>query len=240
VLYVEGGTDVDMLRAFARKLKHPVAILLDDGSKLNVYYLEDNFPEEERTPEAELQRVEGGYGLSAQAHFGALARMLPELRGLAIQDNDGKGRKDGDAGGLKKRVWKRYEAENYFISPELLLARVKLDRLEGDLFHGVPETVLQEMLLELVFDGNQQDLENYNKADSSTRKTLWRAQTQNRKLSMFAEEFFRRLAAKTATPMLCRKGGLHELVALCDANDLNGEVKEKLDDLMSLLQPPAA
>ena len=118
VLYVEGGTDVDMLRAFARKLKHPVAGLLEDGGKLNVYYLEDNFPEPERSPEAELQRVEGGYGLSADMHFGALKRMLPDLRGLSIQDNDGKGRTEGAQGGLSKLVWKRYEAENYFISPE--------------------------------------------------------------------------------------------------------------------------
>lgn len=239
VLYVEGGTDVDMLRAFAVKLKHPVAGLLEDGGKLNVYYLEDNFPEPERTPEVELQRVEGGYGLSAEVHFGALKRMLPELRGLSIQDNDGRGRREADFGALKKRVWRRYEAENYFITPDLLIARAKQDQPEGDLFHGAPEAVMQELLQELVFDGNQQDLENYNKADSSIRRTLWRAQTQNRKLSTFAEHFFRRLAARSATPMLCRKGGLHELVVLCDAEELNGEVKEKLDELLTLLQPAA-
>ena len=239
MLYVEGGTDVDILRAFARKLKHPVAGLLEDGGKLNVYYLEDNFPESERSQQAELQRVEGGYGLSADMHFGALKRMLPDLRGLSIQDNDGKGRPEGAQGGLSKLVWKRYEAENYFISPELLLASAKQPEAEGDLFHGVPKEVLQELLLERVFDGSQVDLENYNRADSSTRKTLWRAQTQNRKLSSFAEEFYRRLATRSAAPMLWRKGELHELVALCDAAELNGEVREKLDALQVLLQPQA-
>jgi ABC-type branched-subunit amino acid transport system ATPase component len=237
VLYVEGGTDVDMLRAFARKLNHPVTGLLEDGGKLNIYYLEDNFPEPERSPEAELQRVEGGYGLSADKHFGALKRMLPDLRGLAIQDNDGKGRADAAQGGLSKLVWKRYEAENYFVSPELLLANAKQQSPESDLFHGAPEEILQELLLERVFDNSHEDLENYDRADSSTKKTLWRAQTQNRKLSDFAEEFFRRLAAKTATPMLCHKGSLHELVMLCDAAELNGDVKEKLDALLALLKP---
>jgi hypothetical protein len=237
VLYVEGGTDVEILRAFARKLKHPVAGLLEDGGKLNVYYLEDNVPEPERSQEAELQRVEGGYGLSADMHFGALKRMLPDLRGLSIQDNDGKGRTEGAQGGLSKLVWKRYEAENYFISPELLLASAKQPEAEGDLFHGLPEEVLQELLLERVFDGSQVDLENYNRADSSTRKTLWRAQTQNRKLSSFAEEFYRRLATRSAAPMLWRKGELHQLVALCEAAELNGEVREKLDALQALLQP---
>jgi hypothetical protein len=35
--------------------------------------------------------------------------------------------------------------------------------------------------------------------------------------------------------MLARKGDLHELVALCDPADLNGEVREKLDAMQRLL-----
>ena len=237
VLYVEGGTDVDMLRAFAKKTKHPVAEWLEDGAKLNVYYLQDNFPDADRTADEELERVEGGYGLSADKHFGALKRMLPNLRGLAIQDNDGRGRADAAQGDLTKLVWKRYEAENYFVSPELLLASARQQSPDGDLFHGAPEAALQELLLEQVFDGNGEDLENYNKADASTRKTIWRAQTHNRKLSEFAEEFYRRLATKTGAPMLWRKGSLHELVTLCDLADLNGEIKEKLDALQILVNP---
>jgi ABC-type glutathione transport system ATPase component len=82
VLYVEGSTDVDMLRAFALKLDHPAAPLIEDGARLNVYYLQDNYPEADRSPEAELERVEGGYGLKPEEHFHALRRMLPDLRGL--------------------------------------------------------------------------------------------------------------------------------------------------------------
>jgi hypothetical protein len=37
--------------------------------------------------------------------------------------------------------------------------------------------------------------------------------------------------------MLARKGELHSLAALCDPSDLNGEVREKLDALLSLLKP---
>lgn len=237
VLYVEGGTDLDMLRAFALRTKHPVANFLEDGGKLNVYYLQDNFPDADRTTDEELQRVEGGYGLKAEQHFGVLKRMIAGLRGLSIQDNDGKGRVNDIQNGLSKLVWKRYEAENYFISPELLLAATRQQTLDGELFQGVPQSVLQDLLLERVFDGSKQDLDNYNKADSSTRKTLWRAQTQNRKLSDFAEEFFRRLSEKTATKMLYRKGNLHGLVAFCETADLNGEIKEKLDAVEALLKP---
>jgi hypothetical protein len=88
-----------------------------------------------------------------------------------------------------------------------------------------------------VFDGSAEDFANYLKLDASTRKTLWRAQTQNKKLSRFAEEFYRRLAKETGTRMLARKGDLHELVMLCDLADLNGEVREKLDAMQRLLNP---
>jgi hypothetical protein len=96
---------------------------------------------------------------------------------------------------------------------------------------------LDELILAQVFDGNAEDFANYQRLDASTRKTLWRAQTQNKKMSLFAEEFFRRLAAETGSRMLARKGNLHELVSLCDPGDLNGEVREKLDALQRLIIP---
>jgi hypothetical protein len=187
----------------------------------------------------ELERVEGGYGLSAEKHFNALQRMIPGLRGLAIHDDDGRGRGDLTMGALNKLVWKRYEAENYFITPELLRTTAYKQFSAADLFHDAAETVLQELLLDQIFDGQNEDLENYNRADPSTQKTLWRAQTRRRKLSAFAEEYFRRFAESTGTPMLLRKGSLHELIPFCDASDLNGEVLEKLDAIQSLLVAPA-
>jgi len=241
VLYVEGSTDVDMLRAFARKLDHPVAGLLDDGAHLNVYYLQDNYPEVERSAEAELERVEGGFGLPPEQHFHSLRRMLPSLRGLVIQDNDGRNRTDSMSGDLRKLVWRRYEAENYFVTPELLLAEGRRALGEAELFAHQPEEVLRALLLETVFGGSAEDLANYERADESTRKTIWRAQTQRQKLSIFAEEFFRRLGQATGTCMAYTKGGLHDLIARCDTTELNGEVWEKLNALGALLStPPSA
>lgn len=69
VLYVEGRTDVDMLKAFARKLAHPVSSRMEDGARLNVYCLQDNFPGQDRSTDEELERVEGGFGMSARDHF---------------------------------------------------------------------------------------------------------------------------------------------------------------------------
>jgi len=179
--------------------------------------------------------VEGGYGMSAAEHYHALRSMIPDLRGLAIRDSDGKQHREGNQAALEIRVWKRYEPENYFITPELLLAWADKQMPGEDLFAQTRQRILDELILEQVFDGNAEDFANYQKLDASTRKTLWRAQTQNKKLSLFAEEFYRRLAHETGTRMLARKGDLHALVALCDPADLNGEVREKLDAMQRLL-----
>jgi ABC-type branched-subunit amino acid transport system ATPase component len=235
VLYVEGGTDVDMLRAFADRLEHPVRAALDDGARLNVYYLQDNYPDAQTSTDKELERVEGGFGLSAEKHFLALKSIIPGLRGLEIRDNDGKQRADGERNGLHQLVWKRYEPENYFITPDLLLSYVATRAPGEDLFAQQQKEILEALILERVFDGEVADFENYLKADASTRKTLWRAQTQTRKLSAFAEAFFERLAVATGNRVMIRKGGFHELIALCDPADLNGEVGQKLDALKRLL-----
>ncbi len=235
VLYLEGSTDMDMLRAFADRLKHPVMAALNDGARLNVYYLQDNYPDAETSADRELERVEGGFGMSAERHFQALKSMIPHLRGLEIRDNDGKRRTGVERDGLQQLVWKRYEPENYFITPELLIAYVESQLSSEDLFVRHLEEIMNHLILQQIFDGERTDFENYRKADVCTRKTLWRAQTQTKKLSAFAEAFFERLAEATGGRVLIRKGGFHELIAYCDPAELNGEVIQKLDALKRLI-----
>jgi ABC-type branched-subunit amino acid transport system ATPase component len=236
VLYVEGSTDIDMLKAFARKLEHPVMDRMEDGARLNVYYLQDNFPGEDRTTDEALERVEGGFGMPARDHFKALGVMLPGLRGLAIYDHDGKPRREVSGGGLKELQWRRYEPENYFVTPELLQRWVADQLGPEELFATARTSVMKELLRERVFAENPEDLETFQRADEPTRRALWRGQTQYLKLSSFADEYFRRIAATTATPMLLRKGSLHQLIGACDPAELNGDVKEKLDALLDLLR----
>jgi hypothetical protein len=235
VLYVEGSTDIDMLRAFAHKLGHPVADLLEEEGRLNVYYLQDNFPGPARDDHEQLDRVEGGFGLSARAHFSAIRSMLPALNGLAIYDHDGRPRKEVDGGGLAEIQWRRYEPENYFVAPHTLEGWVEEKMGREELFAITRKQVMDGMLKDFVFNEEPDDLQAYHRADTPTRKALWRAKTQHLKLSHFAEEYFRRIASETATPMLLRKGLLHELVGICDPEELNGDVKAKLDALERLL-----
>jgi hypothetical protein len=99
VFYVEGSTDVDMLRALAERLSHPLAGDWDD--RLNAYYVQNISPEQ--TIESELDRVEMASENKPTTHFRCRRSLLPELRGLAILDRDDRRRVDSIENGLQIR-----------------------------------------------------------------------------------------------------------------------------------------
>lgn len=234
VLYVEGGTDVDMLRALAELLNHPVAKIWDE--RLNSFYVQNNYPDQGL--DAELERVEGGFGLTPQQHFNGLRNMLPQLKGLAILDNDGRDRASDLQGPLKIIYWKRYEAENYFVTPDVLRSYALGHYADLDLFGGFQaeiDSVLDELLLEQLFDGVHSDFQAWKQASPEIARVLWEAKTERRKLSAFAEEFFRKLAEKLGGQMLLKKGELHRLVPTTQPQNIVPEVREKLDLLYELL-----
>jgi len=239
VFYVEGGTDVDILRALAEKLKHPAASVWDENA--NVYFVENNYPE--ASADSELERVEGGFGITAKEHFNQLRKLLPGLRGLAILDNDGRSRQDFEDQGLRILYWKRYEVENYFITPDLLLKYVAERNLELGLFAvdtQQAELVLGELVQERVFGGDRDDYLVWKNSASDAGRLIWEAKTQTVKLSSFAEEFFRRLGDRTGLEMLLTKGELHRLVESADSDVIPREVSDKLDLIADLFQKAAA
>ncbi|MEF7617533.1 AAA family ATPase [Aquincola sp. MAHUQ-54] len=234
VLYVEGGTDVDMLRALAERLGHPVAALWDE--RINSFYVQNNYPLQDVA--AELERVEGGFGITPREHFNGLRNLLPNLKGLAILDNDGQARQDKDEGALAIRYWKRYEAENYFITPDLLRSYAAGQYPAEDLFtqqvQGAIDQVLAEVIGELVFDGNQDDFRAWQGLPADAARLVWEAKTERRKLSLVAETFFRQLVLVLGGPMLLKKGELHRLVVHAPLASIPAEVGQKLDLLAQL------
>ncbi len=96
-LYLEGSTDLEILRAFAKLLEHPVLAYLD---KVFVKYVGDN-------PE------------SARKHFHGLREAKPDLVGIALFDRLDKQLHSGP--GLIETMWTRREIENYFCSEKVLL-----------------------------------------------------------------------------------------------------------------------
>ena len=233
VLYVEGGTDLDVLRALAKRLNHRAAETWDE--QINAFYVQDNFPDS--GSEAELERVEGGFGVTPRQHFFMLREMIGELWGLAILDNDGKSRQGSNEGGLRIVYWNRYEGENYFVTPEVLKCYTKHEYSDVPIFEQFAseiDEVLDALILERVFSANSQDFATWQGLNADAARLLWDARTERLKLSSFAEEFFRRLADRLGHAMLLRKGELHRLVDFIDPASIATEVIEKLDFLAEL------
>jgi Fe-S cluster assembly ATPase SufC len=99
VLYMEGATDLSILRAFAEKIRHPAAAHLRD---VFPHYI-SNQPQKGRD------------------HFYGLREAKPDLLGYLICDRLERSLRD-DGGGLSERMWKRRELENYLCQPETLMA----------------------------------------------------------------------------------------------------------------------
>ena len=233
VLYVEGGTDIEILRALATRIGHRAAAEWDE--RINSFYVADNFPD--TSLDSELARVEGGFGITPQQHFHALRGMVPGLVGLAILDNDGRTRQDSTKSGLAIRHWQRYECENYVVTPETLGAFARNHYRDTPLFGGFQaeiEETLDAAIRERIFSGREQDFALWRAADGATRRLLWEARTERFKLSTFAEHFFRRLAQRLGHAMLLRKGELHRLVDYLPVERIPDEVSDKLDLVATL------
>ncbi len=241
VLYVEGSTDVDMLRALAQRLGHPAAAVWDE--RINTFYVQNNYPQQDA--DSELERVEGGFGVTPRDHFKGLRSLLPELRGIAILDNDGQNRQDRDEGALSLHYWRRYEIENYFITPELLrryaISQYPTDDLFAQQVHAAIEDVLTEEVTASVFDGNEADYQAWHQSPPEVARLIWEAKTEHRKLSTIAETFFRQLAYKLGSVMLLTKGELHRLIQFADLSaTAQAEVRAKLDLLEDIFSRASA
>jgi len=96
VIYLEGSTDLAILRAFARKLGHPVQATLDAPF---VHYVL-NQPQQ------------------ALHHFYGLREAKPDLKGFAVFDRLERGVPHGFT--LPHFEWKKREIENYLCTPTIL------------------------------------------------------------------------------------------------------------------------
>lgn len=110
ILYLEGGTDLPILKKFAEKLKHPV-----------ISFLQDCFFKPLHINDPAVSRN----------HFSGLKAAKPDLAGVAIYDNIDNPL--NEMPGLKEAKWKKNEIENYFYSQKVLLSWAR-GRVSQDLF----------------------------------------------------------------------------------------------------------
>jgi ABC-type cobalamin/Fe3+-siderophores transport system ATPase subunit len=107
ILYLEGHTDLEILRAFARVLRHRAEPSLTP----NLFW---------KPTVADTQP--GKPGVKAEDHYAAL-RLVREIPGLKLVDGDshaGVGSTPITGAGLQRWRWRRYEIESYLVHPEAL------------------------------------------------------------------------------------------------------------------------
>ncbi len=132
MLYLEGSTDLAILRRLAERLNHPATAVL--GSRVPAQYLDNNIPQ------------------GARDHFYGLREAKSDLVGFLLLDRVQKVLKsDGD---LVEKMWSRREIENYLVTPESLRAYVQLGLRETDLLEAVERRhrvkLLDECIAEIV------------------------------------------------------------------------------------------
>ena len=110
MLYLEGSTDLAILRRIAQRMNHPAAAVLHDS--VPVSYINTNVPNDART------------------HFYGLREAKPNLVGFALFDRLDKELHVGTQ--LVERMWAQREIENYLVTPASLQAFVLIG-LDDDL-----------------------------------------------------------------------------------------------------------
>ncbi|MCE7948687.1 MAG: AAA family ATPase [Chloroflexi bacterium CFX4] len=109
VLYLEGATDLSILRSFAKRLNHPASQMLES---VFVHYIDGNNPQ------------------TARDHFYGLREAYPDLAGVAIFDRLDKALPPEP---LKTLMWQRREIENYVCSAATLFAYAQANPDDGDM-----------------------------------------------------------------------------------------------------------
>jgi ABC-type dipeptide/oligopeptide/nickel transport system ATPase subunit len=234
ILYIEGSTDIEILKALAIHTKNKQAEKVLAG-RLNVYYTRNIEPE--NTLSNQLDRIGGAFG-NYTAHFNTLKNFILDLRGLAIFDGDNIPREDRVEDHFAVLYWKNYEVENCFISPQVLVDyAASLFRDDaGTLFEdehsaNFRETV-NEILLEDIFKGDRAQFDEYDKLGPRLKRTF----LKTIKMSAFAEKVFKLYAERYSRPVLLNKGEFYRLVPFCPVSEISEEVPEKLDMLARYLE----
>jgi hypothetical protein len=127
ILYLEGTTDFDLLKAWATVLDHP---LRQWFSGLPFWHNNQG-----RSPK------------EARAHFFALKAIQPKLKAVLLLDGDNRSLPDREitADGLTILRWERYEAESYLLHPTSLERFLNAEKA-GPLFAKPAMDYLREQL----------------------------------------------------------------------------------------------
>jgi len=113
VLYIDGYTDLDVLRQWARILNHPVYKVLTT----NLFW-----------KPAVVETRPGAAGVWARDHYDALKLIRDDLPGLQLIDGDARPEIQSSlitGQGFQRLRWRRYEIESYLVHPDAIARYVE-------------------------------------------------------------------------------------------------------------------
>jgi len=157
----------------------------------------------------------------AQAHFYGVREAKPDLVGIAIYD-----RLDQDPPNdpnLTQLMWRRREIENYLCQREVLLtfAAAEGHRHEGELFGSAWRSHMEESITEI-----EQAL------STLGEPSPWGPDIKAS--DIFLDRVFKRFYEKLELPNLMTKTDYHRLAGFVAPEDIDAEIREKLDALVAV------
>ena len=206
VLYLEGSTDLAILKAFAETLDHPAAGCLE---RPFVHYVV-NQPNEARN------------------HFYGLREARPDLVGVAIFDRLTQELQADTP--LRELMWQRREIENYLCYPDVLRAyaqAVAEEEVGGPLFAltererrlKVMETCIRDLVPPVALrDPNDRWWKEVKASDD------------------FLDRLFETYFGQLGLPNLMHKANYHLLARLVPREMIDSEVVEKLDTIVDVAE----
>lgn len=208
VLYLEGATDLSILRSYAQTLNHPASKYLD---RPFVHYV-------------------GNQPSSARNHFFGLQQGKPDLVGIGIYDSDATISEASPY--LREFQWKRREVENYLPIPAVL-ERYAEDSVDGNetggdtLFAAAEKDKRLEIMRRVVSDLVPPV------ALRHPDDEYWQ---HGVKASELLDRVFEVFFIELELPNVMRKTAYHRLASLARPDELDMELVYVLDQIVGVAE----
>ena len=205
VLYLEGSTDLAILKAFARRL--------DKGEAI-------------RALERPFVCYVGNSPPAAAHHFHGLREAIPDLKGAALFDGPEQGLPENSH--LRHLAWKRREIENYLCSEATLEAYARGSAMASD-----PMPLFAPSEVDRRLRAMREAISEISKALRLLGKgSPW---DEDIKASDdFLTPLFQAYFRKLGIPNIMRKGSFYDLVEYVPKEEIDHEIGEKLDVIASV------
>ena len=173
---------------------------------------------------------------------------VEEFRGLGIFDGDNKNHSDDIKDELAIVYWKKYELENYFAYPSILLRffrqhYTKIHEKLGVLFYPLIEhdldivkNLIDLEILEFIFDKDKPAFDEYSIQPEALKTRTFKTLSSNKKMSQFLENVFYRVKTTKNEALILTKGNFYELISFIEVNEIEPEIVDKLNLVQQYLK----